>query len=210
MSNPITPSAAEESANRLARERLDLPADVQRLGRPPIPSLDPPYDLRLAEPTDADMIAEWMNWPHLAATWEYPWPPARWRQHLTAQLNGAYSLPLIGSLRGVNHGYLELYWAAKDVISHYYDADTYDLGLHAAIADLPMVNRGFGPLLLPRIVASLLASEPRCRRIMFDPDYRNTATRRLCEWAGCTFLGEHDTTNRRMALYALESPTAAA
>lgn len=42
---------------------------------------------------------------------------------------------------------------------------------------------------------------------MFDPDHRNTAARRLCEYVGCTFLGEHDTTNRRMALYALEVPT---
>lgn len=82
--------------------------------------------------------------------------------------------------------------------------------LWAVIADLSKVNRGFGPLLLPRIVASVFANEPRCRRIMFDPDHRNTATRRLCEWAGCKFLGEHDTTNRRMALYALEAPTTAA
>lgn len=42
---------------------------------------------------------------------------------------------------------------------------------------------------------------------MFDPDHRNTTARRLCEYVGCEFLGEHDTTNRRMALYALEAPT---
>jgi lysine N-acyltransferase len=38
---------------------------------------------------------------------------------------------------------------------------------------------------------------------MFDPDHRNTAARRVCEHVGCTFLGEHDMSNRRMALYAL-------
>lgn len=27
--------------------------------------------------------------------------------------------------------------------------------------------------------------------------------RRVCEYAGCVFLGEHDMVNRRMALYAL-------
>jgi RimJ/RimL family protein N-acetyltransferase len=41
---------------------------------------------------------------------------------------------------------------------------------------------------------------------MFDPDHRNTGARRLCEYAGCTFLGEHDMSNRRMALYALPRP----
>jgi RimJ/RimL family protein N-acetyltransferase len=75
--------------------------------------------------------------------------------------------------------------------------------LHAAIAELSIVNKGLGPFLLPRIVASVFDVEARCRRIMFDPDHRNTSARRLCEYAGCTFLGEHDMSNRRMALYAL-------
>jgi RimJ/RimL family protein N-acetyltransferase len=83
------------------------------------------------------------------------------------------------------------------------DADPYDVRLHAAIAELKFVNRGIGPILLPRLVASIFELEPRCRRIMFDPDHRNTGARRLCEYAGCTFLGEHDMSNRRMALYAL-------
>jgi RimJ/RimL family protein N-acetyltransferase len=82
------------------------------------------------------------------------------------------------------------------------------MGLHAAIADPPLVNRGFGPLLLPRIVASVFRAESRCQRIMFDPDHRNTAARRLCEFVGCAFLGEHQMSNRRMALYALPRPTA--
>ena len=63
-----------------------------------------------------------------------------------------------------------------------------------------------GAFLLPRIVASVFEVEPRCRRIMFDPDHRNSGARRLCEYAGCTFLGEHDMSNRRMALYALPRP----
>ncbi len=40
-------------------------------------------------------------------------------------------------------------------------------------------------------------------RIMFDPDYRNDGARRVCEYAGCVVLGEHDMANWRMALYAL-------
>jgi RimJ/RimL family protein N-acetyltransferase len=76
--------------------------------------------------------------------------------------------------------------------------------LHAAIADLKFVNRGIGPLLLPRVVANLFELEPRCRRIMFDPEHRNSGARRLCElFAGCEFLGEHDMSNGRMALYPL-------
>jgi lysine N-acyltransferase len=206
MTDASTHSQANESGSVLARERTDVPEEVRRLVRPPVPSLDEPYGLRVAECADAELLSEWMNRPHLAAAWQYDWPPERWRRHLSAQLEGAYSLPLIGSMRGTDRAYLELYWASKDLISRHYDADPYDLGLHAAIADVALVNRGFGPLLLPRIVASAFSVEPRCRQIMFDPDHRNSAARRLCEYVGCRFLGEHDTTNRRMALYAFERP----
>lgn len=201
------PDAQTPSIHVLPRERFDLPDEVARIPRPPLPTLDPPFGMRVARLDDVDLVTEWMNRPHLAAAWEYDWPAPRWRQHLSAQLDGTYSLPLLGSIRGVERAYLELYWGAKDLISRYYDAEPYDLGLHAAIADPHLVNRGLGPMLLPRIVSSVFSMEPRCRRIMFDPDHRNTTARRLCEYVGCTFLGEHDTTNRRMALYALEAPT---
>ncbi len=128
MTKPTSAGQADDALVRLARERFDLPDQVRRLARPPVPSLEPPYGLRVAQLTDAEMLAEWMNRPHLAAAWEYDWPASRWRQHLNAQLEGTYSLPLIGSWHGTDGGYLELYWAAKDLISHYYDADPYDLG----------------------------------------------------------------------------------
>lgn len=190
----------------LARELTDLPDEIRRVPAPPVPVLKDPYSLRVADASDAGLVAEWMNRPHLIAAWEYDWPASRWRRHLEAQLSGSYSLPLIGGLRGVDRAYLELYRAAKDSIADRYDALPYDLGLHAAIADQQFVNRGFAPLLLPRIVASVFEIEPDCLRVMFDPDYRNTAVRRLCDYVGCRFLGEHDMANRRMALYAFERP----
>ncbi len=191
----------------LPRELTGLSDDVRDIPPPPIPTLAEPYAIRIADPAvDATLISEWMNRPHLAEAWEYDWPEARWRDYLRAQVAGNYSRPLVGSLRGQDHGYVEVYRAAKDSIAPRYDADPYDLGLHAAIADLKIVNRGFGPLLLPRLAKSLFEIEPACQRIMFDPDYRNTAARRLCEYAGCEFLGEHDMANRRMALYAMHRP----
>jgi RimJ/RimL family protein N-acetyltransferase len=167
-----------------------------------------PSKIRVATGTDAAMIAEWMNRPHLAKAWEYDWPVERWRTHLEAQLEGDYSLPLVLSIGGVDRGYLEIYRAAKDSIADRYDSAPHDLGLHGAIADEELVNRGLGPMLLPKIVASVLAADPDCRRIMFDPDHRNTTVRGLCEFAGCKFLGEHQMSNRRMALYQLDRATA--
>lgn len=191
----------------LARELTEISDAVRAVGAPPTPQLADPYRFRLVGPdTDAALISEWMNRPHLVEAWEYDWPPERWRRYLGAQLDGEYSRPFICSFRGGDFAYVELYRAAKDSIAPRYDADPYDIGLHGAIAELKFVNRGIGPVLLPRIVASVFELETRCARIMFDPDHRNGAARRLCEQAGCEFLGEHDMSNRRMALYALPRP----
>jgi lysine N-acyltransferase len=194
----------DEALPVLPRELPSLAVEVRSIGAPPTPELADPYAIRVADPDDdAELISEWMNRPHLAEAWEYDWPPQRWRGYLRAQLASEYSRPFVGSFRGKEVAYLEVYRAAKDSIAPRYAADPHDLGLHAALADLRFVNKGIAPILLPRVVASLFELEPQCRRIMFDPDHRNAGARRLCEWAGCTFLGEHDMANRRMALYTL-------
>jgi RimJ/RimL family protein N-acetyltransferase len=194
----------EEAVPVLPRELTSITAEVALVPAPPTPALAEPYHFRLVDPdTEAEQVSEWMNRPHLAEAWEYDNPPSWWRGYLRAQLAGEYSRPFIGAFKGQDVAYLEVYRAAKDSIAPRYDADPHDLGIHAAIADLRFVNRGIAPILLPRVVASLFELEPQCRRIMFDPDHRNKGARDICEWAHCTFLGEHDMANRRMALYAL-------
>ena len=188
----------------LPRELTDLPDEVRDVPPPPTPELPAPYGLRLADPdADAEMIAEWMNRPHLAESWEYAWPVARWRRYLCAQLKSSFSRPCVGSLDGVDRGYIELYRAAKDSIATRYECDPYDLGLHVAVADLEYLKQGHIRYLLPHLLLSMFTLDPRCRRIMFDPDHRNVLARKFCESGGCAFLGEHDMSNRRMALYAL-------
>jgi len=191
----------------LPRELTSICDEVRQVGAPPIPILAEPYSMRLADPdADADMISEWMNRPHLVDAWEYDWPSWRWRRYLQAQLDGEYSRPLIVSFEVGAFGYIELYRAAKDSIAACYAADPHDIGLHGAIADLKLINRGVGPAVLACVVTSVFQLESRCQRIMFDPDHRNRAARAVCEYAGCEFLGEHDMSNRRMALYALSRP----
>lgn len=193
----------------LPRELRSISEKVRAVGAPPTPQLAEPYSVRLVDAAgDAEMVSEWMNRPHLVEAWEYPWPPERWQRYLQAQLDGEYSRPFIGSFRGQPFVYLELYRAAKDSIAPRYDADPYDIGLHAAIADMRFVNRGIAPIMLPRLVASIFELEPRCCRVMFDPDHRNAGARSVCEHAGGVFLGEHDMSNRRMALYALPRSSA--
>lgn len=192
----------DEALPILPRELTTISDEVRAVPAPTIPQIAAPYGARPADPdTDAEMISRWMNLPHLAQAWEYDWPPERWRLYLKAQLAGSFSRPFITSRKGEDVGYIEIYRAAKDSIATRYDADPYDLGIHAAIADTTLVNRGIAALILPKLLVDLFAGEPRCRRVMFDPDHRNGGARRLVEYVGCTFLGEHQMSNRRMALY---------
>lgn len=188
----------------MPRQRFDLSDVVRAVPPPPLPVFPEPYSVRFADPAgDAELISEWMNRPHLAQTWESAWPPERWHTYLSAQVAGSYTRPLIVSRHGQANGYIELYRAAKDSIAKFYDADPYDLGMHGAVADIAAVNRGFAAILLPRVMNSVFDLEPQCRRMMFEPEYRNTAMRRLAEYVGSTFLGEHDMGYRKMALYAV-------
>lgn len=188
----------------LRRELIDIPDEVRDVPPPPIPELPEPYGLRLGDPdADAEMIAEWMNRPHLAESWECAWPAARWHRYLGAQLEGSFSRPFIATVDGVDRGYIELYRAAKDSIADRYEHDPYDLGLHVAVADLDHIKRGYVSYALPHLLGSIFDLDPRCRRIMFDPDHRNVLARKFCERGSCVFLGEHDMSNRRMALYVL-------
>lgn len=78
----------EALAPVLPRELTEISDSVRRVSAPPTPILAEPYRLRLIDPdTDADMISEWMNRPHLVEAWEYDRPPARWHRYLCAQLD---------------------------------------------------------------------------------------------------------------------------
>lgn len=188
----------------LPRQLTDISAEVRVVPPPPIPQLPEPYGLRLADPdADAELLSEWMNRPHLAESWEYAWPAERWRRYLQAQLESDFSRPFAASLDGVDRGYVEIYRAAKDSIATRYEYDPYDLGLHVAVADLEYMSQGHVSYLLPHLLVSMFTLDPQCRRIMLDPDHRNVLARKFCERGGLAFLGEHDMSNRRMALYAL-------
>jgi RimJ/RimL family protein N-acetyltransferase len=193
----------------MPRELTDIPDEVRRVPAPPLPEAPEPYNFRLADPdTDAEMISEWMNRPHLASTWQYDYPPSRWHRHLSRQLEGTYSRPLISSLNGKDFMYLEIFRAAKDYIATQYKAEPYDMGLHGAIADPTFLNKGHAQHVVRHVVNSVFNVEPRCRRFMFDTDvFIDAMGRRFCERFGCVFLGEYDTPNRRIALFTFPRST---
>lgn len=173
---------------------------------PPVPELASPFGLRPADPDSDDtaLVAAWMRLPALVTGWEQDWPDERWYDQLKAQVDGTYSRPYIILYRGEPCGYLEVARAAQDIIATQYEADPYDLVMHWAIAHPSMAGKGYILKLLPGLFRSVFEREPLCRRVVGEPDHKNTANCRVLDYIGFTFLGERQVnTNRRIAFYSL-------
>ena len=180
-----------------------LSPEVLAVPAPPLPEMPVPFGLRTADPDrDAELVAEWMNRDLLIHTWNSAWPAQRWHRYIQAQLDSGFSRPLMLSYEGTTVGYLELYRASRDTISTFYAGDPWDLGLHAAVvARSAMPPRGVADG-LSGLVEGAFRAEPSCRRVMFEPDHRNSPARMVCEQARCQPLGLHHMPTRKIALYA--------
>ncbi|NUT51753.1 MAG: acetyltransferase [Saccharothrix sp.] len=150
--------------------------DLSAVPGPPLPVLAGGWHARAVDPDtrDLDVVHRWMQAPHVAAFWHQAWPRERWEQELRRQLSGSHSLPVLVSRD--DEGpllYLEVYRAARDVVAKVYPARPHDLGLHVAVGELSMTDRGLVRALLPGLTSALFEADPRCTRVLLEPDVRN-------------------------------------
>jgi lysine N-acyltransferase len=150
--------------------------DLSAVPGPPLPELTGGWHARAADPDtrDLDLVHRWMQSPHVAAFWHQAWPRERWEEELRGQLSGRHSLPVLVSRAGGDPViYLEVYRAARDVVAKVYPARPHDLGLHVAVGELSMTDQGLVRGLLPVLTAALFEADPRCTRVLLEPDVRN-------------------------------------
>jgi RimJ/RimL family protein N-acetyltransferase len=183
-----------------------LAAAVVAAGPPPAPVLSPPWSLRLLTPGggDPELVSRWMKEPHVALFWEQDWPPARWASAIAGQLAGDCSRPYLVSYRGSALAYVEIYRTPRDVVGLRYPADPYDLGLHLAIGDPARTGHGEGRAMVRAIAEGLSVADPRCRRVLADPDERHVIARRMFRGAGFHLLGVCDLGHKLAALHVYD------
>lgn len=200
----------------LARELTDLPQEVRTAPGPVVPEFTAPFTLRLvdAESADPETITEWMHRPHLVETWEQTWDADRRRLDCATQLAGTFSRPCVlgydfGAVDRADLGrrdvaYIELYRPAKDEIARLYHADARDMGFHIATAETELLGRGIISGWIRELGERVFATEAECRRMMCEPDHRNTPMRKALEKNGWFHLGDFDIRpDRRISLYTL-------
>ncbi|NUR84499.1 MAG: acetyltransferase [Nonomuraea sp.] len=154
------------------------------VGPPPLPRVEPPWEVRRVSSEDARLVWRWMNEPHVAAAWDQAWPLDKWTAELTAQLTGDHSLPCVVGHDGRDVAYVEIYRVLRDRLALLYAADPHDLGVHVAIGDVGDTGHGLGSRLLRAVADGLLAADPDCVRVVAEPNVLNLASIRAFGNAG--------------------------
>lgn len=152
---------------------------------------------------DLPLIAEWINDPAVAAYWELQGDQLRTRTHVEAQLAGdGRSVPCLGVLDGVPMSYWEIYRADLDSLARYVPVRPHDTGLHLLLGPPSCRGRRLGTALLRSVAALVLDHRPTCRRVLAEPDLRNTPSLAAFLGAGFRLLDEVQLPSKRAAIMA--------
>lgn len=175
---------------------------LSTVGPPPLPTLDPPWQIRAVSPEDDDarLVWRWMNEPHVAAAWNQAWSQEKWTAELTAQLAGDHSLPCLVAHEGRYMAYVEIYRVLRDRLAALYGSAPHDLGVHIAIGDANDTGRGVGSLLLRAVADGLLAADVACERVVAEPNVLNLPSIRAFGNAGFHRADEIEFPHKRAAL----------
>lgn len=150
---------------------------------------------------DLALVMRWMNDPAVAEFWELAGEQQVTEAHLRPQLDGdGRSVPCLGVLDGTPMSYWEIYRADLDPVSRYYPARPQDTGIHLLIGGVADRARGLGSTLLRAVSDLVLDHRPVCRRVIAEPDLRNTPSVSAFLSAGFRFAAEVDLPDKRAAL----------
>ncbi|MFD8482669.1 GNAT family N-acetyltransferase [Kitasatospora sp. NPDC059673] len=206
---PADPAARTGRTGRPGGDPVGVRGDRQPGGRGVRPIATSAGELVLRTvrlSADLELLTGWMNDPETDRWWALAGPPETTAAHLAGQLDGdGRSRPVLALLDGEPTGYFELYRADLDPLAAHYPARPYDLGIHLLLAPAAR-GRGLGTLLLDAIAARLLRDEPRCTRVLAEPDVRNTPSVRAFTAAGFTRAADLDLPDKRAALMIRPRP----
>lgn len=150
---------------------------------------------------DLALVTRWMNDPAVAEFWELAGEQQVTEAHLRPQRDGdGRSVPCLGVLDGTPMSYWEIYRADLDPVSRYYPARPQDTGIHLLIGGVADRARGLGSTLLRAVSDLILDNRPACRRVVAEPDLRNTPSVSAFLSAGFRFAAEVDLPDKRAAL----------
>lgn len=177
---------------------------------PPLPVRAGPFVLRAARPHGADLrtVAGWMRRPEVIRFFGQPWPDERWARQLAGHGPGSGTAAVLAERADDPAagpvGYLELYRPARHALARSFPVTPHDLGVHVCVG--AEHGRGTGAALLGAVAEALAGADPDCRRVLAEPDARNTAARGAFRRAGFTEAGRIALPHKDAAIMLREAP----
>lgn len=121
---------------------------------------------------DIGRLHAWLNEPHVLPYWQQNDPLPQVRDTIAKRAANDDQTLYVGYLDHVPMSYWESYWAARDDISDYYDAQPADQGIHLLIGPPEYLGHGYATPLLKAMTAFQF-QHPETQRIVTEPDVRN-------------------------------------
>lgn len=145
---------------------------------------------READPDrDLGRLHAWFNSEHVLPYWEQDDPLPQVHDTIEARASNPDQTLYIGYLDHTPMSYWESYWAARDRIGEYYDAEPADQGIHLLIGPPEYLGEGYGAPLVAAMTAFQFQHH-ETRRIVTEPDVRNERAIRVFEKCGFERRGE--------------------
>ncbi len=163
---------------------------------------DRPYTFTRVTPQDLPMIRAWLEEPHVRRWWGDP-------AEQIALIAGDLDEPTMGcylaAFEGRPFAYVQC-WLTHPY-SVYLDQPPGTRGIDPFIGVPELVGKGHGASFVGAFARGLLADG--ASRVIIDPDPRNEQAIRAYARAGFGPLGERDTSEGRVLLMAMNSPSGA-
>lgn len=151
------------------------------------------------EPVDLDrhlgLVHGWMHEPHVAPWWELDGTEDEVARYLVGQRALPHLRPWVASADGRPFGYVETYRAEQDPLADAVAAADLgtvladgDRGWHVLVGPPADVGTGLARFLGRAVLAGSFA-DPTVRRVVCEPDERNTRMIRYCAGLGHVDLG---------------------
>ena len=120
-------------------------------------------------PEDMPMLYQWMHAEHVVEQWQLHLPMPQLQVHFEKMLADDHHRLYIVLCEDVPIGYVEIYEAARDRLSHYYKAEENDMGWHLLLGDTAVVGKGYlKPIVM--MLSKFVFEHTDAKKIVGEPD----------------------------------------
>lgn len=120
-------------------------------------------------PEDMPLLYKWMHAEHVVEQWQLHLPMPQLRVHFEKMLADDHQRLYIVLCEDVPIGYVEIYEAARDRLSHYYKAKESDMGWHLLLGDTVVVGKGYlKPIVM--MLSKFIFEHTAAKKIVGEPD----------------------------------------